>query len=177
MPAGWNEVALYIAPTGEVAEPSEIVKANVLAFFESYRMATAQLRITGPQAADIYIGAVVRAQPYYRRRDVQAKVEASIAEYLSFAAVDFGQSVYLSKVYDVIQDLPEVASLTVFKFSRRPELPADVRTIDVEADGVIALDPFELPRPGYRDNPDTPPVATNQSWRPPIYTVIEGGVG
>jgi hypothetical protein len=90
--------------------------------------------------------------------------------------VDFGQPIYLSRVYDVIQNLPEVASLTIFKFSRKPELPANVHTPDVETDGVIVLDPFELPRPGYRDNPDHPPVPAMPDWRPPIYTVIEGGV-
>jgi len=178
----WNQVVLYIAPTGQVAEPSELLKRDLLAFFESRRMTTTSLTIVGPQPADIYLGAVVRAQPYFLQTDVRAAVEEAVAGYLAFEAVEFGQPIYLSKIYDVIQSLPQVASLTIFKFSRTPGLPADITTNpDVDSDGVIELRPDEMPRPGYRDNPNTPPAPAlpnppSVTARPTIYTIIQGGV-
>jgi len=79
--------------------------------------------------------------------------------------VTFGDRIYLSKVYDVIQSLPQVASLVVTEFSRRPD------SNEVEADGIIELAPSELPRPGYRDNP--PATVTT---RRPILADVQGGV-
>jgi predicted phage baseplate assembly protein len=144
----WNEVVLYVAPLGQVADPSELLQRDVLAFLEGRRMASTFVRVLGPRPADIYIKVTVQAQPFYRRVDVEAAVERAVADYLAFDAVAFGDRIYLSKVYDVIQSLPEVTSLVVKQFSRRPGPPDEVDT-----DGVIELEPSELPRPGYRDNP------------------------
>lgn len=165
----WNQVVLYIAPSGKVDEPSELLKRDLLAFLESRRMTATTLKIVGPQPADIYLRADVRAQPYYLQSDVEAAVEKAVADYLAFKAVDFGQSVYLSKVYDAIQSLPQVASLTVTEFSRKP-------SGTVDSDGIIELEPYEMPRPGYRDNPSTPPNPADPTYRPPIAITIQGGV-
>lgn len=175
----WNQVVLYIAPSGQVAEPSELLKRDLLAFFENRRMLTTGLKIFGPQAADIYLGAIVRAKPYYLKSDVRAAVEKAVADYLDFNAVEFGQPIYLSKVYDVIQSLDYVASLTVFKFSRKAEpVPGAAIVYDIEPNGIIELGANELPRPGYRDNPNTPAsLEDGTSYRTPIFTIIEGGVG
>jgi hypothetical protein len=165
----WNDVLLYVAPAGQVADPSELLKRDLLAFFESHRMVTALLKVVGPQPADIYLHATVRAKSHYLQSDVKAAAESVIADYLDFDAVAFGQPIYLSKVYDAIQSLPQVASLTVTEFSRKPD-----GTVD--ADGIIELEANELPRPGYRDNPNTPPHPADPTYRPVIVTTIEGGV-
>ena len=173
----WNQVFLYVAPSGQVAEPSELLKRDLLSFFEGRRMASTTLKITGPEPADIYIAAVVRANPYYLKADVQAAVEDAVAAYLAFDAVDFGQPIYLSKIYDVIQSLEYVASLTVTKFSRNPEpMPSGTQVQDIESDGVIELGPNELPRTGYRDGVPVR-LAGGTTLRTPIFTIIEGGVG
>lgn len=172
----WNQVVLYVAPSGRVAAPSETLKRDLLAYFEGRRMVTTSLKIVGPKPADIYLGAVIRAKPFYLRSDVRAAVEAAVADYLAFEAVDFGQPIYLSKIYDVIQSLDYVASLTVFKFSRSPTpLPGAAAATDVETDGIIELAPHELPRPGYRDNPEVAVNPADPSYRTPIFTIIEGG--
>jgi hypothetical protein len=179
---GWNQVALYVAPTGSVADPSELLQRDILAFFESRRMATVNISVYGPQVADIYLSATVRAQPYFLQSDVNTAIQQAVSGYLSFDAVDFGQSVYLSKIYDVIQNLPQVASLNVTEFSRTPHQVAGVdRTrpsgsAAVDADGVIALGPNELPRLGYRDNPATPANPADTTYRPAIDIAIVGGV-
>jgi hypothetical protein len=158
-----NLLLLYIAPSARVAEPSELLKQNLLAYFESRRMVTAALKIVGPRPADIYLSATVQAQPIYLRSDVAAAAAQAVADYLAFDAVDFGQPIYLSKVYDVIQSLPQVVSLNVTEFSRQPD-----GTVD--GTGVIKLLPNELPRPGYRDNP---PAGFDPQ---PIKLSITGGV-
>jgi hypothetical protein len=164
----WNQVALYVAPSGWVAEPSDLLKRDILAFFESRRMATATLKIAGPRPVDVYLRADVRAQPYFLPSDVNAAVQAAVAAYLDFDAVDFGQPIYLSRIYDAIQSLPQVASVNVTQFSRSP-----AGTIDTG--GTIEAAPHELPRPGYRDNPDTPANPLDPGFRPSIVATILGG--
>lgn len=166
---GWNQVVLFVAPTGQVAEPSELLRRDLLAFFESRRMTTTPVTIVGPAPADIFIAATVQAQPYFLQSTVRTAVEEAVAGYLGFENVQFGQHVYLSKVYDVIQSLPQVASLNVTRFSRDP-------SGGIEAEGTIKLAANELPRPGYRDNPAFPPDPLQPGFRPPIFAIIEGGV-
>jgi hypothetical protein len=179
---GWNQIALYIAPTGSVADPSELLQRDILAFFESRRMASVSISVYGPQVADIYLSATVRAQPYFLQSDVNAAIQQAVSDYLSFDAVDFGQSIYLSKIYDVIQNLPQVASLNVTEFSRTPHpLAGTDRTRQsgssaVDADGVIELGPNELPRIGYLDNPATPANPSDPTYLPAIDIAIVGGV-
>ncbi|MFG3257551.1 baseplate J/gp47 family protein [Streptomyces sp. NPDC048172] len=150
----WNDVLLYVAPSGRVEQPSELLRRDLLAAFETSRMATSVLRVLGPEPADVFLRAVIRAEPFYLQADVRAAVTEAAAGLIAFDAVDFGQSLFLSRVYDVLQSLPQVASLTVTQFSR---------TADggVDADGVIELEPFELARAGYAET---------------IQLVIEGGV-
>ncbi len=142
----WNQVELYIAPAGRVTSPSELLKRDLIAFFESRRMVTTGVTIVGPKAVDIYLRATVRGQPYFRQVDVKVAVEQAVAGYLAFDAVEFGQWIYLSKVYEIIQSLEQVASLTITQFSRHST------TAGVEADGILELEPNELPRPGYRSS-------------------------
>ena len=166
---GWNQVVLYVAPEGQVAEPSELLRRDLLAHLERRRMITTEVIVVGPRPADIYLRASVQAQPYFRRVDVEAAVQAAVAGYLSFDTVEFGQSVFLSRVYDAIQSLPQVASLNVTEFSRVPGG-------GIATEGVIRLAPYELARPGYRDNPLTPIDPLDPTHRPAIAIVLEGGV-
>lgn len=169
----WNQVVLYIAPTGQVAPPSELLVRDILAFFEGLRMVSTSINIVGPQPADIYLGANIYAQSYYLQSDVLAAVQQAVANYLDFDAVNFGQSIYLSKVYDAIQNLPQVASVFIYKFSNNPKT-ATPTTPDVAPNGIITLNPFELPRPGYRDNLSYRPP--NLQSPAPIDIIIQGGV-
>lgn len=143
--AGWNDVQLYIAPSGQVTPPSESLQRDVLAFLESRRMLTTNVDIVGPLAADIFIQATVFAKPYFLQSDVKTKVERAVAAYLAFDAVEFGQAIFLSRVYDLIQSLPEVDHLNITQFSRS----ASADGVGVNPPGVIQLAANELPRPGY----------------------------
>jgi hypothetical protein len=165
----WNEILLYVAPSGQIADPSETLTRNILSFFEARRLATAGLVVVGPDPVDLYLKATIRAQPYFLERDVKAAVEAAVAVELSFDSVQFGQRLFISRIYDVIQDLPHVAGLTVDQFSRSP-------VGQLDANGVIELGPSELPRPGYRDAAVIPPDPVDPSRRP-IRTTVLGALG
>lgn len=145
----WNEVALYVAPYGQIADPSEILKRDLLAFFDNRRMATTSLRLLGPTPARIYATATIRAQPYFRRSDVERAAQNAVADYLAFDAVEFGQPIYLSRIYDAIQSLPQVISLTVTEFCRDQNEERNHVTGIVDKTGIIVLDPNELPQAGY----------------------------
>jgi hypothetical protein len=151
---GWNGVELYVAPSGSVSDPGELLRRDVLAAFESTRMLTTSITVNGPQPVDVYIRADVRAEPYVLADDVRRAVEDAVGALLAFEVVDFGQPLYLSRVYDAAQSLPQVTSLTVTQFSRDP-------SGGVDADGVIELGPFEVARPGYR---------------PAVLVTVSGGV-
>ncbi len=166
---GWNQVLLYVAPSGRVAEPSELLVRDLLAHFEARRMTTTSVKVVAPTPADVYLRARIQAEAYYRQSDVRAAAEAAVAAYLDFDAIDFGQPIYLSRIYDAIQSLDQVASVNVGEFSRTPGG-------GVVASGVIEVGTNELPRPGYRDNPNHPPVPGDPTQRPPIVLEIQGGV-
>lgn len=143
----WNEVTLYIAPSGQVTEPSEILVQNLLGYFERFRILSSTVRVLGPTPAEIYLRADVVAKPFFRSSDVRNAIEQAVQSYLEFDAVDFGQPIYLSRVYDLIQSLPQVVSLNITHFSRTP-----FNTVTggvVESSGVLLLGPRELPRAGY----------------------------
>lgn len=150
----WNDVLLYVAPSGRVEQPSELLRRDLLAAFEQSRMTSSTVRVLGPEPVDVFFTATVRAEPYYLQDDVRVAVTGAAADLLAFDRIDFGESVYLSRLYDALQSLPQVASLTVTQFSRTSDG-------GVDADGVIELEPFELARPGYAET---------------IRLVIEGGV-
>lgn len=165
----WNHVLLYVAPTGQVTEPSELLVRDLYAFFETRRMASTPIEIVGPSPADIYLRATVQAEPYFLQTDVRAVVEAAVADYFAFERIQFGEPVFLSRIYDAIQSLEQVRAVNITQFARRP-------TGTVMPNGVIELDPDELARPGYRDNAATPPDPSAPTIRPPIALTIQGGV-
>jgi predicted phage baseplate assembly protein len=135
----WNRVVLAIAPAGGVTEPSELLVRDVLGLFETRRMASVQLKVVGPDPVDVFVALTVHAQPYFLKSDVEAATLRALEAYLAFDAVSFGQTLFLSRVYDVVQELPQVLSLNVTQFTRSAAGAID-------RDGLIALAPSELPR-------------------------------
>jgi hypothetical protein len=74
------------------------------------------------------------------RSDVQSQVETAAAALLAFDNVDFGQSIYLSKFYEVIEAIEGVLYVNVTEFRRGDKLaPA------VDPAGKIELLPNEVP--------------------------------
>ncbi|HKQ05859.1 MAG TPA: baseplate J/gp47 family protein [Blastocatellia bacterium] len=129
----WNMVNLYIAPTGKGEEPSDILQRDLLAYFEDKRMVTSLIRILSPTYVHIEIAVDVVAVPYFRNEVVRADAEKAIRDLLDFEKVDFKQTLYLSKIYEALENLDGVDHVFVRRFE-----PSDAALAPTH-DGLIEL--------------------------------------
>ena len=106
--ANWNYIDLYIAPSGG-GVATDLLKIDLLAYFEDKRMMTTLIRVKDPTYVPVYITAEVNVKSYYFQADVRHQIEEAIQkEVLNFDKLDFGQPVYLSKVYEAIENVEGV---------------------------------------------------------------------
>lgn len=137
----WNVVTLYVAPEGG-GQVSDVLEANLLAYFEDKRPLSTILEVDDVDYVDVYVRAEVGVKSYYSRADIEAEVRARAGGLLAFEAVDFGRTLYLSKVYEEIERIEGVAFVNVTEFRRQDDPPATV-----VASGKVEMKPSELPRP------------------------------
>jgi hypothetical protein len=146
---GWNTVTLYVAPAGG-GNVSDTLEANLRAFFEDKRMASQIVEVLDVTYVPIYVTIEIGVESYYRRNEVQAAVERAAAELLAFDNVDFGQTVYLSKFYEVGEAIAGVLYMNITEF-RRGDTP---KSLAVMESGKIELASNELPK--VPDDPNKP---------------------
>jgi hypothetical protein len=115
---GWNNIRLFIAPKGSGEPPSDILRRDLLAYFEDKRMLTTFIHIEGPDYVSVNVTADVEALPYFRNQDVSAAAEGALRSLFDFEAVDFRQTLYLSKIYEALESLAGVNSVFVSTFQR-----------------------------------------------------------
>jgi uncharacterized phage protein gp47/JayE len=135
----WNMVKLYVAPTGDGEFPTDTLKANLLAYFEDKRMLTTAIQIEDPAYVRIQLYAIFGGRPYFRPFDVQTSVIAAMNSLFDFDNADFGQTLYLSTIYQVIEGLPGIDHVFVTRFNR-----ADASQSST-SDGRIILGQNEIP--------------------------------
>jgi hypothetical protein len=130
----WYTVFIGVQPsrsTDLVPKPngvlllSDSVRAAVLAFLDSYRMTGYDLEIRPPQFLPIEIDLSVCTAPGYFRGDVEQAVLQTLSSQILASGVPgffysgnwvFGQSLYLSQIYAVVQAVAGVDSLVVDVF-------------------------------------------------------------
>jgi predicted phage baseplate assembly protein len=137
---GWNRVQLVVAPTGG-GYPSITLKKDLIAYFDDKRMLTTQVEVLDPTYADIVITGTLTVLPQYFNDQVQAAAVAAVQSLWSFDNVDFGATLFLSKIYEVVEDLDGVQSVFISQFNRQ-EL---VATAPIADQGAIRLGASELP--------------------------------
>lgn len=138
----WNTVTLYIAPAGFGEPPSDVLKANLLAYFEDKRMLTSVIEIESPEYVEIEITADVTALPYFRNVEVQNAAQQAIQKLFDFGNVDFAEILYLSKIYEALETLDGVDHLFVSRFALHTAAPA---TPAIPSDGRIVLSENQIP--------------------------------
>ena len=167
---GWNLIELYIAPSGDVlSKADDKVKQRLIQFFEDKRMVGTfvEIKDATPVAVDLRVDIVV--QHNYSPDIVQDGVRRAAASLVDFANVDFGQPLYLSKLYELVEEVPGVLAANVTRFRRSdrtasvnlllsripaavmkavPDLMSRLTNIDVAADGRIEIGDQEIPVPG-----------------------------
>lgn len=135
----WNTVILYAAPEGG-GKISDVLKKNLLAYFEDKRPVSLSVEIEDVEYVKIYVTAEVGIQSYYSWEDIKEKVQAAGRRLLAFDQVDFGYTLYLSKFYEAVEDIEGVDHITITEFRREnTESEAHWKT------GKIQLKESEIP--------------------------------
>jgi uncharacterized phage protein gp47/JayE len=138
--SNWNTINLFIAPTGSGEPPSDILRRDLLAYFEDKRMLTSLIEIKSPDYVRIDVSADVRAVPYFRNEQVTGEAEKAVRDLFDFEKVDFKQTLYLSKIYEALERLEGVESVFVRRFRI-----AEVSSSEIAPDGLIQLNENQIP--------------------------------
>jgi hypothetical protein len=134
----WNTVTLYVAPQGG-GHVSDVLQASLLAYFEDKRPITTTIEVEDVDYVAVYVTAEVGVKGYYSAGRVREQVERAGAALLAFENVDFGQTVYLSKFYEAIENIDGVAYVNITEFRRGGGGAA------FEATGKLVMGPNEIP--------------------------------
>lgn len=146
VPENWNFVTLHVAPAGGGTITDQL-KQNLLAYFEDKRPITTRIEVANVDYVKIFVTAEIGIEPYYDSQDVTARVVVAAGQLLAFDNVDFGQILYVSRFYDVIQEVEGVTYVNITEFRRDP-----VRSDEApQSTGKIELRENEIPSP-----PDLP---------------------
>lgn len=134
----WNTVTLYIAPQGG-GHVSDVLEANLLAYFEDKRPVTTLIEIADVTYVPIYITAQVDVESYYSDDDITEKVQEAVSALLAFDVVDFAQILYLSKFYEAIEEIDGVKGVNISEFRTHNEIAS------INLEGKIVLGSNEIP--------------------------------
>jgi hypothetical protein len=135
----WNVVKLFVAPAGG-GHVSDVLEANLLAYFEDKRPISTIIEIEDVDYVAIYVTAEVGVKSYYSGDDVKEQVQQAVSELLAFENVDFQQTVYLSKFYEAIEAIEGIDFVNISEFRREDQLSGSV-----VPSGKIELSAHEIP--------------------------------
>jgi predicted phage baseplate assembly protein len=145
IPATWNYVDLYVVAAGNF-ELTQDLHDQLLADFEKKRMVTTFVNVRSPVFVTIEITIdELGVEPTFYGDDVEQRAREALAALFEMERLKFGQSFYLSKIYEALENVPGVDFVRGVSFQgSRSQPPAEV----VEAEnGLIQLQPREFPRP------------------------------
>ncbi len=146
--SGWNKISLYIVPEGKQCQaPTETLKKQLIDFFEDKRMVGTSVDVQNPICVPFDIWLKVTVAHNYFADEIKMRVEEAIKELFKLDKVDFGKSMYLSKVYEKVEDLEGVDALFVYMFNRRDKLGSLTKN-PIPKDGVVKLSIYEIPTLG-----------------------------
>jgi len=125
--ANWNKVELCVAPAGG-GDPSDTMKEDLRLYFEDKKMLGAIIEVKAPKYAMVEIGATLFVKPQYLREYVRQEADEALHGLLAFDQVDFALTLYVSKIYEVIEAIEGVNGVEVTKF-KRVENPNPVESV------------------------------------------------
>lgn len=161
----WNTVTLFVAPEGG-GQVSDILEANLLAYFEDKRSVSTLIEIADVDYVQIFITAEVGVSSYYSQQDIGEKVLQAAKKLLAFENVDFGQTIYLSKFFEAFEAIEGVAFVNIPEFWREGKPPNEGKPpANFETSGKLELESNEIPKV-----PDEPAYAGG------IKVLLEGGI-
>jgi len=160
--ANSNVVRLYVAPAGG-GQVSDILRSNLLSYFEDKRPATTLIEVRNPDYLRIYVTAQIQIGAYFSSVEISNQAMAAAAGLLAFDTVDFGRTTYLSKFYEALEAIDGIdfVNVTEFRSERDP------------AGTVNALGKLELAVNEIAKVPDDPIADT--AYLAGVQLIAEGG--
>lgn len=163
----WNTIQLVVAPAGG-GMPSDTLIQDLQAYLEPKRMLTSIIDIVGPTYIEVRIDATVTVLPQFSTGLVQQQVASAVASVLAFDNLTFNQTLYISKLYDVIQDIDGVAGVNITKFVR---VPAVSPSTPLPTDGKLV---FGVSLPGRTLATGSAPVVPSATGELPLWLGFDG---
>jgi hypothetical protein len=139
----WNTVNLSVAPEGG-GHVSDVLRANLLAYFEDKRPISTLIKIDDVKYVKIYVTAEVGVTRYYDPEDVKEQVQRAAGRLLAFDQVDFGQTIYLSKFYEAIEAIDGVDFVNISEFRHKDQAKNTAGKIEVRPHEIPTI-PVEEP--------------------------------
>ena len=160
----WNRVDLHIVPAGDVLSPvSSELRSRLIAWFEDRRMIGTSIRILDAEPAEIEVSIEILPEIWADPLAVQRDATAATRDLYALDAVEFGQSLFVSKIFEAVEALDGVRAVNVTRFGRTGARLTDrlsvgtrlgtIRPLGFERrdrwslppDGRISLTEFEVP--------------------------------
>jgi len=116
---GYRTVRIYIAP-GAGGMPSQALKDAVFDYCETRKIVTTEIIVEDPIYVTVDVEGTVHVFDNFTQADVEAAVLAALTEHFSFENRDFGQDVYLSDIYAVIDNVSGVNYVDLTKMTMEP---------------------------------------------------------
>lgn len=139
--AAWNRIDLVVAPVGG-DYVSDTLERDILAYFESKRMMTTRIAIVPPIYVRLKIEGEIGVERRFSPDHVRKQAEDAVRALWSYDEVDFGDTLYLSKIYEVVERIEGLAWVNIACFARIDEPNAPV----LPDDGRMKFGPREIPR-------------------------------
>jgi hypothetical protein len=122
---GWNRVYLHVAPEGDVVtDPTQDLKNRIVAYFETRRMVGTAVYVANPTKAPVDIDVDIITEHNFPAQAVHDQVQQAVERLLAFSEVDFGWTLYVSKVYEAVEAIDGVRAATVTRFRRQDRVPS-----------------------------------------------------
>ncbi len=113
----WNRIDIVVAPAGG-GYPSETLKEDLRTFLDDKRMVTSIIDIRDPLYINVDIRGILRTDPLFLAEQVRQQAVNVVRDLLAFERIDFGHTLYLSKIYEAIEAVEGVASVYIRRLSR-----------------------------------------------------------
>lgn len=134
-------IELFVAPSGG-GRPSDTLKDDLRLHFEDKRIVTTLVEIRDPTYIEVVIEGQVTVEPFSYQREVGQRAMEALRTLWSFDAVDFGDVLYVSKIYEAIEAIEGVAGVVITRFAR---LDAPAGSPAVPLDGKLTFGGNEIP--------------------------------
>ncbi len=126
-PYTYRLVDLHIVPNGG-GLPSEELKTGLQSYLEGKKMVNDILTVKDPEYVSIDIQGTVYVKPTYVQAIVEAAVKAAIEDFFAYDGnyVDFGQGIFASDLYRLVDGMDGVDYVDFEKLCRRPVVKYDI---------------------------------------------------